>query len=186
MSGLSQSKRGMTLIEILIALFVLLVGVMGILAAMPTGIDSAQRVIFLDAAVHLSRSKFAEFRRDRVDPRTDLADGSAYMDAAASPPRGQELKNGNAGGWRDFAHGAGDAYEYFDDIERYQWCVDQDELKSIGLDSNNPAPAPNSNLYVPVVNAGADIGLTRVTVVINLKGTKKEHRFTQYLYSYGN
>lgn len=183
---MQTARRGLTLIEILIALFVLLIGVMGILAAMPTGIDSAQKVIFLDASVHLSRSKFAELRRDRVNPRVDLADGSGYMDAATVPPRGQEPKNGNAGGWRDFAHAAGDAYEYFDDIERYQWLVDQDELRSVGLDGNAVPTLPNNAPYVPVVNAGTDIGLTRVTIVINLKGTKKEQRFTQYLYSYGN
>ncbi|MCW8129026.1 MAG: prepilin-type N-terminal cleavage/methylation domain-containing protein [Planctomycetota bacterium] len=180
------ARRGLTLIEILIALFVLLIGVMGILAAMPTGIDSAQKVVFLDASVHLSRSKFAEFRRDRIDPRVDLLDGSGYMDAALAPPRGQEQKNGNAGGWRDFAHGAGETYEYFDDIERYQWLVDQGELRSVGLDSNATPAAPNTSPYVPVVNAGADVGLTRVTIVINLKGTKKEQRYTQYMYSYGN
>lgn len=164
------------MMELLIALFIFLIGVVGLVAAMPTGVNSAAKVVFQDAAVHLSRSKFAEFRRDRVDPRVDLKDNAPYMDGASSPPRRQELKNGNPGGWRDFAHGVGDTYEHFDDIERYQWRIDQATLQLVGLDE-----AAN---YVPKINGGTDQGLTRVTIVINQKGTKNEYRFTQYMYSY--
>jgi prepilin-type N-terminal cleavage/methylation domain-containing protein len=169
--------RGLTLIEVMIAMFIFLVGVLGVLAALPSGVNAAHYIMFQDAAIHLSRSKFAELRRDRVDPRVDLVDGSPYMDAGSSPPRRQEIKNGNPGGWRDFAHGAGDTYENFDDIEHYQWCVDQDELKAVSVDSGN-----NNS---PVVAAGPELNVTRVTLVIGMKGSKKEMRFTQYMYSYG-
>jgi len=167
--------RGMTMIELLIALFIFLVGVVGLVAAMPTGVNSAQKVVFQDAAVHLSRSKFAEFRRDRVNPRVELVDGAPYMDGTP-PARRQELKNGNAGGWRDFAHDPGGTYEHFDDIDRYQWRIEQPALQLVGLDTG----ANN----VPKVNAGLDQGLTRVIFVIGRKGTKNEYRFTQYMYSY--
>jgi prepilin-type N-terminal cleavage/methylation domain-containing protein len=169
-------ERGMTMMELLIALFIFLIGVVGLVAAMPTGVNSAAKVVFQDAAVHLSRSKFAEFRRDRVNPRVDLKDGADYMDAASSPPRRQELTNGNAGGWRDFAHSPGDTYEHFDDIDRYQWRIDQNALLMVGLDTT----ASN----VPKVNSGTDQGLTRVVLIISQKGTKNEYRFTQYMYSY--
>lgn len=170
----AHNLAGMTMMELLIALFIFLVGVVGLVAAMPTGVNSAQKVVFQDAAVHLSRSKFAEFRRDRVNPRTDLVDGAAYM---SGPPTGrQEPMNGNPGGWRDFAHAPGDTYTDFDDIDRYQWRVDQGALQVVGLDTG----ANN----VPKVNGGTDQGLTRVVLVIALKGTKVEYRFTQYMYSY--
>ena len=176
-----RQPRGLTFIEVMIAMFIFLVGILGVLAALPSGIGAAGYVIFQDAAIHLSRSKFAEFRRDRVDPRVDLPDGSQYMDAAASPPRKQEPKNGSLGGWRDFAHGAGDAYENFDDIEHYQWMVDQDELKPVSVDA--------STNYTPVVAKGGapgpELNVTRVTLVIAVKGSKREMRFTQYMYSYG-
>ena len=171
----TRRDAGMTMMELLIALFIFLVGVVGLVAAMPTGVSSATKVVFQDAAVHLSRSKYAEFRRDRVNPRVDLLDGAPYMDGTP-PIRRQEPKNGNPGGWRDFAHGPGDTYEHFDDIDRYQWRLDQAALQMVGLDTG----ANN----VPKVNGGTDQGLTRVTLIINLKGTKNEHRFTQYMYSY--
>ena len=172
-----KRARGLTLIEVMIAMFVFLVGILGVLAALPSGVNAAHYVMFQDAAIHLSRSKFSEFRRDRVDPRVDLVDGSAYMDGASAPPRRQEVKNGAAGGWRDFAHAAGDTYENFDDIEHYQWCVDQDELKAVSVDAG-------SN-YRPIVAPGPDLSVTRVTLVISMKGSKREMRFTQFMYSYG-
>jgi prepilin-type N-terminal cleavage/methylation domain-containing protein len=171
------ASRGMTLIEVLIALFIFLVGIVGLLAAMPTGVNTAEKVIFQDAAIHLSRSKFAEIRRDRIDPRVDLLDGSNYMDPP-SPPRHHEPVNGSLQKWRDFAHGPGDTYENFDEIERYQWRIDPVALNNVGTDVGNN--------YVPKVNGGTDVGLTRVVIIIGLKGTKIEYRFTQYICAYGN
>jgi type II secretory pathway pseudopilin PulG len=173
----ASAASGMTLVELLIAMFVFLVGIVGLLAAMPTGINTAEKVIFQDAAIHLSRSKFAEIRRDRINPRTDLIDGTPYMDPV-TPPRHHEPLNGNAGNWRDFAHGPGDTYENFDEIERYQWRIDPNVLDPVGTDTL-------AN-YVPKVKGGVDVGLTRVVIVIGLKGTKIEYRFTQYMYTYGN
>jgi len=162
--------RGLTLMEVLIAMFVFLVGIIGALAVLPVGISNATRVIFQDAAIHLSSSKFAEFRRDNVNPLADLADGSGYMGLRQEPP------NGNTGGWRDFAHVPGDTYEFFDDIERYEWRVDQDLLKPVGQGQDelgNVAPVEGGG--------GAALDLARVTIVIHLKGVKREHRFTQYI-----
>ena len=171
--------RGLTLIEVMIAMFIFLVGILGVLAALPSGVNAAHYVMFQDASIHLSRSKFAEFRRDRIDPRVDLLDGAAYVDAGATPPRIQEPKNGAAGGWRDFAHGPGDVYENFDDIEHYQWMIDQDDIKkSVSVD-----PAKGN---VPTTTlAGAELNVTPVTIVIQMKGSKREMRYTQYMFSYG-
>ena len=174
-----RARRGLTLIEVMIAMFIFLVGILGVLAALPSGVNAAHFVMFQDAAIHLSRSKFAEFRRDRVDPRVDLLDGAPYVDGGSTPPRIQEIKNGNAGGWRDFAHGPGDVYENFDDIEHYQWLIDQDDIKksvSVDVSKNN---IPSTTV------AGPELSVTPVTIVVQMKGSKREMRFTQYMYSYG-
>ena len=177
-AGHGLPARGMTLLEVVIAMFIFLVGIVGVLGAMPTGVSAAHTVIFQDAAIHLSRSKFAEFRRDRIDPRVDLVIGSTYLDAGSAPPRKQEPQNGNPGGWRDFAHTPGDAYENFD---RYQWLVEQSDLKPVCVDTgNNNVPA------IGIAPGVVDVSLTQVTLVIGLKGSKREFRFTQYMYSYGN
>ncbi|MCW8129145.1 MAG: prepilin-type N-terminal cleavage/methylation domain-containing protein [Planctomycetota bacterium] len=162
-------SRGVTLIEIMVAMFVFLIGVVGVLAALPTGIDSAALVIFQDAAIHLSASKFAEFRRDRIDPAADLQDGSAYMASS------QEPKNGSAGGYRDFAHASGQAYEYFSDVERYEWRVVESELTNVGVGTDalgKPAPVEGGGDALPV---------TRVALDLHLKGTKRNFRFVQYM-----
>jgi hypothetical protein len=160
--------RGLTLLEVLIAMFILLMGLVGVLAALPTGIESAHWVIFQDVAIHLAHSKFAEFRRDRVNPRADLVEGSGYMGLRHEPVNA-------SGDWHDFAHADGDTYRDFDEIERYEWRVDQDTLQSAGV----------SATYTPEHNGGTDIGITRVTVAVRMKGTSRELRFTQYMDSYG-
>lgn len=182
--------RGVTLLEVMIALFIFMVGIVGVLAAVPTGVNSAEWVIFQDAALHLAHSKFSEFRRDRVDPFTDLADGSAYMPNAiggANTPGIQENKNGNAGGWRDFAHGLGEPYQYFDDIERYEWRLELQEVGAGDYASTQPAgiAAPTGSHLAPVSGGGAGIRLQRVTVIVHMKGLSRELRFTQYLTPYG-
>ena len=168
----------MTLLEVLIALFIFLIGVLGALAAIPAGVSAAKLVIFQDASIHLAQSKFAEFRRDRVDPAVDLAGG--YLNGsgqlASGRPAGiQEPLNGS-GVWHDFAHGSGDTYESFDDIDQYEWKVDQAQLKPI---STSALDAQNKKS--PLDTAGTAIGLTQVAVVIHLKNTTREFRFTQYM-----
>ncbi len=174
----STHPRGMTLLEVLIAMFIFLIGVLGALAAIPAGVSAAKLVIFQDAAIHLAQSKFAEFRRDRVDPAVDLAGG--YLNGSGQLASGrqagiQEPLNGS-GVWHDFAHGAGETYESFDDIDQYEWKVDQAQLKAItasGLDAKNNK--------APLDTGGTAIGLTQVAVVIHLKNTTREFRFTQYM-----
>lgn len=165
----SACPRGVTLIEIMVAMFVFLIGVVGVMAALPTGIDSAALVIFQDASIHLSASKFAEFRRDRIDPAVDLKDGSSYMTSS------QEPKNGSAGGYRDFAHGSGKAYEYFSDIERYEWRVVESELTAIGVGVDALGKK------APVEGGAGLLLVTRVALDLHLKGTKRNFRFVQYM-----
>src|SRR5262249_45172953 len=138
-----RSGRGLTLVETLIAMFIFLIGIVGVLAAMPTGVNSAIWVIFQDAAIHLAHSKFAEFRRDRVDPAVDLvASGSGYLPNSAGPgvPGAQEGFNNEGDPWRDFAHSPGDTYQYFDDIWKYEWKIEVSDVDA-GSGTSPVAPA---------------------------------------------
>jgi prepilin-type N-terminal cleavage/methylation domain-containing protein len=170
---MKRSPRGMTLLEVLIAIFIFLVGIVGVLAAVPVGISNATLVIFQDASIHLSASKFAEFRRDEVNPAVDLQDGSAYMGSF------QEPSNGSAEGFHDFSHGSGGRYEHFDDIDRYEWKVDQKLLKPVGVGKDD------QNNIAPVVGSGDALNVSRVCLVIHLKGTTRYMRFTQYMLGKG-
>jgi prepilin-type N-terminal cleavage/methylation domain-containing protein len=163
-------RKGMTLLEVLLALFIFVVGIVGVMGAIPTGITSAQLVIFQDAAIQLAHSKFSEFRRDRADPETDLTDNT-YLGAPNASPGGP---------WRDFPHGVGETYEHFDDIERYEWKL---ELTPIGA-GNAGTPAPPAGTKFPQPG-NSDLKLTSVAVVVHMKGTSREFRFTQLMYSYG-
>jgi hypothetical protein len=164
--------RGMTLLEVIIAMFIFLVGIVGVLAAMPVGVSNATLVIFQDASIHLSASKFAEFRRDEVNPAVDLVDGSAYLNDF------HEGTNGSAEGFRDFAHKSGGRYEYFDDNDRYEWKIDQKLLKQVGIGKDE------QNMPAPVIG-GDPLNVTRVCVVIHLKGTTRYMRYTQYMLGKG-
>jgi hypothetical protein len=167
----------MTLIEVLIAMFIFMVGIVGVLAAIPTGITSAQHVILQDAAIHLAHSKFAEFRRDRVDPGVDLLEGSSYMSSH------QEPQNGSTGDWHGFACAAGKTYQYFDDIERYEWRIDQDVLaRTVGAGSGMSDPAPPANYFFPT--NGGNGNVRNVVISVRLKGTSKEFQFSQYMAPY--
>jgi hypothetical protein len=170
----SKNSAGLSLLEVLIALFILMVGLMGILAAVPTGLNSASLVVFQDAAIHLAHSKFSEFRRDRVDPQPDLAAGSTYLNSK------QEPINSSGAPWHDFASAPGDTYEYFDDIQAYEWSLDVGPAgKSAG---GSPAPAPN--YFAPDHKGAAGFKLAKVTIVVRKKGTSREFRFTQYMCAY--
>jgi len=170
-------RTGLTLFEVLIAMFLFLIGVVGVLSAMPVGVRSAQTVILQDAAIHLTRSKFSEFRRDRVNPGVDLVEGSPYMTNWQEPT--------NANGWHDFAAGPGQTYQYFDSIEQYEWKVDQAELaKPVGL-SGAGTPAPPSGFSFPAHGGGTDVGVRKVVVVVRRKSTSQEYRFVQYMTDYG-
>jgi type II secretory pathway pseudopilin PulG len=173
-----RGPRGFTILEVLIALVILMVGVVGVLAALPVGITSAEWVIFQDAAIHLAHSKFDEFSRDRVDPVADLVPpSSSYL----TTNHGAFNSSQPANTWRDFDYAAGKPYEYFDDIIRYEWRL---ETEDIGYGTGG-TPAPPAGAVGPIEKGGTSIQLTRVAVIVHLKGTSREFRFSQYLYDYG-
>jgi len=185
----SLRPRGLTLLEVIIAMFIFLIGIVGVLAAMPTGINSATWVIFQDSAIHLAHSKFAEFRRDRVDPAVDLKPSAGgYLPTNTPYVAGkQEPFNTDGDPWRDFAHSSvtGDPYQYFEDIDRYEWSVDATQAVDNGKGVAGDVPVP-ANFYFPA-NTGTTslIQLYRVDINIRMKGTTRQMRFTQYMYSYG-
>jgi Tfp pilus assembly protein PilV len=159
--------RGLTLLEVMIAVFVLMMGVLGVLAAVPSGIHSGITVVFQDCAIHLAHSKLAEFRRDRINPRTDLLEGSAYLAARHEPLNA-------SGTFRDFAHGEGETYEHFDDIQRYEWKVDESVLQ-------NAAVSADVDAATALINTPA---LSRVRVIVRMKGSNREHQYSHYFYCY--
>ena len=181
-----RGARGLTLMEVLIALFIFMVGIVGVVAAIPTGVTSAEWVIFQDAAIHLAHSKFAEFRRDRVNPATDLVIASAYMDT------NHGTVNTTPGAlWRDFydpalTYSNKDAFKYFDDINRYEWTVELADVfqQDFGAAAQAGATAPAGTYKAPSTAGGNSIGLKRVAVVVHMKGTSRNFRFTQYMYPY--
>jgi len=178
-----ERSRGLTLLELLVALFIFMVGVLGVMMAIPAGANSASWVVFQDAAIHLAQSKFSEFRRDRVNPEVDLFDGSSYLGGSGTLANGRAAGKQEplASGWRGFAHATpDDTYFYFDDIERYEWKIDQTTRRTIGAGAGS-APV---GFQAPQYNGGDLIGLTQVTVVVRLKNTSKEFRFTQYMTAY--
>ena len=179
--------KGLTLLEVLIAMFIFLVGIVGVLAAMPTGINSALWVIFQDSAINLSHSKFSEFRRDRVDPAVDLiATAGGYLPTASGAPipGKQEGYNTTGAPWRDFAHDPGDAYQYYDNIENYEWMVDVADVDNGAPPGSDPQPPPGY-LY-PVNSAGASsIGLKKVTITVRMKHTTRQMKFSQLMFAYG-
>ena len=182
---LRSVPRGLTLLEVMIAMFIFLVGIVGVLAAMPTGINSATWVIFQDSAIHLAHSKFAEFRRDRVDPAVQLQPtaGGYLPTGAVYVPGNQEPFNTDGAPWRDFAHAAGDPYQYFEDIDRYEWSVDATQKVDDGAGTGDvPVPAA---FFFPTNAANSRLGLYRVDVTIRMKSTTRQMRFTQYMFSWG-
>ena len=180
---------GLTLLEVMIAMFIFLVGIVGVLAAMPTGVNSATSVIFQDCAIHLAHSKFAEFRRDRIDPAIDLTPSAGgYLSNGTGPfvPGKQEPYNTEPPDpfqWRDFASAPGQTYQYFDDINKYEWRV---ETGNVNMGTGTSPVAPAGTFFpVNVATANAQFPLYRVSVVIRLRRTTREMKFTQYMYAYG-
>lgn len=176
------SSRGMTLLEVMIAMFIFLVGIVGVLAAIPSGISSAEWVIFQDASIHLAHSKLSEFRRDRADPAVDLIAGSAYLIGK----HGKE----SAGGWHEFFYSNAtdanqfdnDAYKYFDDINRYEWRVEQKTQYASVTSPDDPQPP--TGFVAPVSQPAANYGVSKITVIVHMKGTSREFRFNQYMIKY--
>lgn len=184
------APRALTLLEVIIAMFIFLVGIVGVLAAMPTGINSAEWVIFQDCAIHLSRSKFAEFRRDRVDPDPNTGDlqpkpGGYLPTTGTYVPGMQEPFNSDGDPWRDFAAAPGQPYQYYPDIDRYEWRV---ECQSVDGGPGTLPVAPVNFVY-PINSAtptqATPICLWRVSITIRMKGTSREMRFSQYMFAYG-
>ncbi|HYF51761.1 MAG TPA: prepilin-type N-terminal cleavage/methylation domain-containing protein [Planctomycetota bacterium] len=168
-----RQPHGLTLLEVMLALFIFVVGIVGVLAAIPTGVRSAEQVILQDASIHLAHSKFAQFRRDRVDPLVDLISGSAYMTNKQEPLN-------SSGDCRDFKLGFD--VDNFDDIQRYEWKV---EVKPVKGKDAGIAAAPGH--LAPSDTAGtAMMQLASVQVTVRQKGTDDEFTFTQYMFSYGN
>jgi type II secretory pathway pseudopilin PulG len=177
-----KSAKGITLLEIIVALFIFMVGIVGVLAALPTGINSALWVITQDAAIHLAHSKFAEFRRDRKNPAVDLVSGSAYLPSGGSYVAGaQEPINSSGAPWRDFASASGQPYEFFDDITKYEWRVDTGPVYA----SPTGTPAPTDYCLAPSTSSsGTPLNLTRVTIEVRMKGTTRSFKFSQYMAAY--
>ena len=197
-----EGEAGLTLIEVLVAIFIVSIGVIGVMATIPVGVDTAQQIIIQDNAVTLCQSKFAEFRRDRINPgeaalgsyhnacriRYDAVHGGGAYQAHACQDR---AGCNNFYRWHDFPHQQGDDYENFADIGEYEWrvvegghrVVDQEKVAGPGQENGDP-----DDYWVPKLGAKvADVGDTSpiklylVTVQIRKKRTAKTFRFQTYM-----
>ncbi len=186
-----RHPRALTLLEVIIAMFIFLVGIVGVLAAMPTGVNSATWVIFQDSAIHLAHSKFTEFRRDRIDPNVDLVPTpGGYLPTTTPYAKGkQEPYNSGTGDdnpWRDFAHNPSDPYQYFEDVDRYEWKVETQPIENGVSAPTDVVSAPAGSFFpVPSKNNPSPINLVKVSVTIRMKSTTREMKFSQLFYSYG-
>jgi prepilin-type N-terminal cleavage/methylation domain-containing protein len=193
--NLRGRPKGLTLLEVMIAMFIFLVGIVGVLAAMPTGINSALWVIFQDSAINLSHSKFAEFRRDRADPGggpqpnlTATAGGylpasGVYTPGFQEPPNTSPMEADNIQ-WRDFAHNPGEPYQYYDNISGYEWKVVVTDMDNGVPPVTDPQP-PAGYLYPVNSGAASPIGLKKVSVVIRMKSTTRQMKFSQLMFAWG-
>ena len=179
-----RAKRpgAFTLLEVLVALFILLLGVVGVLAAMPTGVANAEWVIFQDAAINLGHSKFAEFRRDRANPGSDLQNGSPYLDNMAP------VLAGDVNNYRPFISAAASPavqqaspYYFFDEIWNYAWKVD---VQPVNYGVNNQPTFASTNINCYAVTVTIRIGGAKATGVSNPNTHWRSFSFTQIMTPY--
>jgi general secretion pathway protein I len=93
-----KSRRGFTLLEIMVATLIMAIAVVGVLSAMSTSIRSAARLTAYDRAVMLSHSKMDELIVDKLVPFGATVNGnfddqtgwsarfSPYVVKPGSPP----------------------------------------------------------------------------------------------------
>ena len=192
-------EEGLTLVEVLVALFILSVGVIGVLATIPVGVDTAQTIIVQDNAVTLSQSKLGEFRRDRIVPgEPGLAGYHAFMKA------NYDLRKGNGSyatnicwpscdntyyKWHKFECGEEDAYTNFADIEEYEWRIVGSKHVAIEKVAIEGSGGPGDIYYVPrltatLANFNSSIGLYRINIEVRKIKTTKVFDFDTYMTSY--
>jgi len=197
--GLAR-EGGLTLIEVLVAMFILSIGVIGVLAALPVGIDTAQEIIIQDNSLAISQSKWGEFRRDRINPGElglasyHAACAAAYNARHGGGAYGSNVCRSGCGGsfysWHSFESDTGDAFENFADIVEYEWRLRADKHQAVE-NFQVVGPAGGTDVYyVPTLGARVDaggvssIGLYRMVLDIRKKQTQKRFTYETFMTSY--
>ncbi len=168
--GRGRRPYGFTLVEIMIALFLMLIGVVGVLAAMPTGVGEANWVVFQDAAINLAHSKFAEFRRDRMDP--SQPGWQSYLDLQSIA---------GADGFRPFLPpnaNASNPYYFFDDIVKYSYRVISSQQVDV------PQNVGGVPVNVPYAVGNPTITCYIVTIIVRMSGGTRTFQFKQLMTPY--
>ena len=196
-------EAGLTLMEVLVAMFIVSIGVIGVMASLPVGIDTAQQIIVQDNSINLAMSKFAEFRRDRIDPASaGLGTYHAQMliqynarHGGAGDKYRTDICQGRVGclnyyGWHDFEKLEGDPFIHFPDIEEYEWRLLRDGHRAVEPQRIDGAGGAGDDYYAPDLGASVDtggvstIGLYLVTIQVRKKKTSKVFFFKTFLTKY--
>ncbi len=136
-----KSRRGFTLLEMLVATVIMGLAVAGVLSQLSTSMRTAARVIEYDRAALLARQRMDEILLDTRAPRITPFEGAFPETATAGVPAG----------WRatvtpfEAPPGAGPGTDFLERVELEVWWGPEKQRRTIRLEgfrkSTIPGPA---------------------------------------------
>ena len=159
-----NNERGITLAEILIALFLIGVGLVGLMVVVPVAASGVQSGSHASAATYLAQQRVEQARNARwaVAPAIDCLGASATA-TDAPVPTGATCNGSTAATFADEAKGTITGFTDYARTTRITACTGGAECDGI----NNPALrlVTVTVAYRPVTAAG--VGATDASVVLN-------------------
>ena len=159
-----NNERGITLAEILIALFLIGVGLVGLMIVVPVAASGVQSGNHASAATYLAQQRIEQARNARwaVAPAIDCL-GASNPVTTAPVPTGATCNGSTAATFQDEAKGTIAGFTDFARTTRITACTGGAEGDGI----NNPALrlVTVTVAYRPVTSVG--VGATDATVILN-------------------